>query len=266
MREFDRDPVARTSLLWLFPLVGGLLPFAATIAAFALYNTLFTGHVCNPFVDGCVSISRTARYGVANHLFRVLMLPAAALQALTWVLCSYWLSDIGAVRDRALRILPWLGVASALLLGVYATLLGTGGQPYSLARRYGIPTYFVGTYLCMVITATIFRRLVGPTSTTVPARLQRLLFLLALFMTGAGLVQIGVRPYIVEKSLRGRLTNVLEWNTGLAFTVFFTVLAYLWYHTRFSVQPATDGRRTLAAGSAGGEPAGELLQVRRRTQ
>ncbi len=34
---------------------------------------------CNPFVDGCVSISRAARHGLPIHIFRALLLPAAAL-------------------------------------------------------------------------------------------------------------------------------------------------------------------------------------------
>jgi len=38
---------------------------------------------CNPYLEGCVSISRAARHGLPNHLFKALVLPAAALQGVT---------------------------------------------------------------------------------------------------------------------------------------------------------------------------------------
>ncbi|MGH7391273.1 MAG: hypothetical protein ACREM3_17715 [Candidatus Rokuibacteriota bacterium] len=266
MQEFDREPGRRARVLWVVPLVAGLLPMAAAFTALWAFSTLGRGPVCNPFIEGCVSISRTARYGLAHYLFLVFILPAAAMQGLTWVLCRSWLNDIGAVRDGALRLLPWLGVAAALFLAVYPPLLGTPGQPYDLVRVYGIPIYFGGTYLCMVITSKKVRRAVGPAATRLSGRLQRLLILLAVFLTGAGLVQIGVRPFVDTKDARDRLTNVLEWHSCLAFSLFFLVLAGLWYHTRVSAQPAKRGQRARAAGSAGGEPAGALLGIGRRTQ
>ena len=60
---------------------------------------------CNPFVDGCVSISRAARRELPNHMFCVLMLPAGGLQEWCWVPCSAWLRALGVAPTRKLRAL-----------------------------------------------------------------------------------------------------------------------------------------------------------------
>ena len=115
---------------WPLPLLAGLLPLVATVVAYTLSVRLGLVEACNPFIDGCVSISRAARHGLPNHLFRALLLPAAALQALCWLLCGAWLRTLGAAPTRTLRALPWIGPAAAVFLVLYGTFLGTeGAQP-----------------------------------------------------------------------------------------------------------------------------------------
>jgi hypothetical protein len=67
---------------------------------------------CNPFFEGCVSISRAGRHDLPNILFRGLLLPAAVLQSMCWLLCPGWLRTLGAAPDRWQRALPALGVAA----------------------------------------------------------------------------------------------------------------------------------------------------------
>jgi len=78
--------------LWPLALVAGLLPAVAALLALALALQAGLVPACNPFVDGCVSISRAARHGLPNHVFRALVLPAAVLQALAWLLQARALS------------------------------------------------------------------------------------------------------------------------------------------------------------------------------
>ena len=62
--------------LWPLPLLLTLLFVVAAHAAYLL--SIEGGHVpaCIPYLDGCVSISRAARHGWGNHLFRLLVIPA----------------------------------------------------------------------------------------------------------------------------------------------------------------------------------------------
>jgi hypothetical protein len=207
-----------------------VLPVTAALGALWLFVVLTAGPACNPLVEGCVSISRAARHGIANHVFRLLILPAAALQGLTWMLCAVWLGRLGSVPDRALRLLPWAGVVATGCLVLYVLLLGTHGKPYDWARVYGVPVYFGGTYVCMMITLSRYVGLVR--WGTMAAPWSPLLLVPALFATAAGLVQVFVRPFLDGKAARNQLTNMLEWNAGLCFSLFFLGLAWVWYRTR----------------------------------
>ena len=108
--------MSRTTItLWACPLAIALVMGVAVHLAWWL--SLQGGHVeaCNPYWDGCTSISRAARHGLGNHLFRLLMLPCAVLVAIHWWLASRWLE----ARGMPSRTLAGLGLACALALGVY---------------------------------------------------------------------------------------------------------------------------------------------------
>jgi hypothetical protein len=197
---------------------------------------------CNPFLDGCVSISRAARYDLPNHIYRALMLPAAALQGLTWMLCAAWLKGMGAEARWQLRALPWLGVLAGVFLVFYGTFLGTEGQAYRWMRHYGVIFYFGFTYLCMVIASGALRRLARAGLTTPPARLDRLLPGLCAITLAVGLTQAFASQFLHSEDLKNRLENILEWYAALSFTLFFLALAWLWWHARFNAQLASSKR------------------------
>ena len=220
------------SSLWPLPLIGGLLPAIAAVAALWLSFALDLIPPCNPFLDGCVSISRAARHDLPNHVFRALVLPAAVLQALTWMLCAAWLKGLQADTRGWLRALPWLGVLAGAFLVLYGTFLGTEGQAYRWMRRYGVIFYFGFTYLCMLIASGALWRLSRSGIAALPAQLDRWLMALCAITLLIGLVQVFAPPLLGSADLKNRLENVLEWYAALAFTLFFLALAWLWRHAR----------------------------------
>ncbi|HYA46588.1 MAG TPA: hypothetical protein VEF92_03455 [Burkholderiales bacterium] len=228
--------------LWAIPLVAGLLPAVAALVAFYLSVRLALVPACNPLIDGCVSISRAARHDLANHIFRALVLPAAALQGLTWMLCAGWLKGLGTSPDRPLRALPWLGLLAALFLVLYATFLGTEGEVYRWMRRYGIWFYFGFTYFCMVISAGHLSRLARAGSISLPMRFDRVLVGLCVALLGLGLASAFSPLYLPEEPAHDRVGNALEWNAALIFTLFFLALAWLWRTTGFGARLTTEPR------------------------
>jgi hypothetical protein len=228
----DRDE-ARGWTLWPLPLLAGLVPAIAALAALGLSIALDIIPPCNPFYDGCVSISRAARHDLPNHVFRALVLPAAVLQALTWMLCATWLRQAGSSASATLRALPALGVPAGMFLVLYGTFLGTEGEAYRWMRRYGVIFYFGFTFLCMLITSGALWRLARAGSVTVPGRLDRLLVALCAITLLVGLAQPFVPPLLDSPDLKNRLENILEWYAALFFTLFFVALAWLWRHARY---------------------------------
>jgi xanthosine utilization system XapX-like protein len=217
---------------WILPLVAGLLPPVASLAAFGISVSQDLIPACNPFVDGCVSVSRAARHGLANQVFRALVLPAAALQGLTWWLCATWLRRLGAT-GRSLEWLRWLGIAAAAFLVLYAIFLGTEGDAYRWMRRYGIVGYFGGTFLCMLVTGGHLRRL-SAAGLRIPARLEVALLALLGIILLMGLANVFVPPFVGDDGFKNRLENVLEWHAGILYAIYFAVLAWLWRRKAFS--------------------------------
>ena len=212
----------------------------AALVALHLSARLELIPACNPFIEGCVSISRAARHDLSNHIFRALVLPAAALQGLTWMLCTGWLKDLGASPDRPLRALLWLGLLAALFLVLYGTFLGTEGEVYRWMRRYGVWLYFGFTGICMMISAGHLFRLARLGSISPPMRFDRVLLGLSVVLLALGLASAFSPLYVPDEQSRDRVGNALEWNAALIFTLFFLSLAWLWRATGFSARLTTE--------------------------
>ncbi len=217
--------------LWPLAALAGLLPLVATLLAWGLSVRLELVPACNPFIDGCTSISRAARHDLPNHLFRALMLPAATLQGLVWLLAALWLRQAIGPRPGLLAMAA-LGGTAAVALVLYATFLGTEGATYRLLRQYGTVAYFGFTCLCMLLLGqgvqALARQGAGP---ALPTALVRAHVLLA-----CTLVLLGVANAIVAATLsaewKGRIENVTEWWGALIFVLCFWALAAMWWRGR----------------------------------
>jgi hypothetical protein len=223
--------------LWPLAVLAGLLPLVATLLAWALSVRLELVPGCNPFWDGCTSISRAARHGLPNHLFQLLMLPAATLQGVVWLLAAHWL-----VREQGpragLRILAVLGVVAAAALVLYATFLGTEGRTYRLLRQYGTVMYFGFTCICMLLLGAALQRLRAAR----PVRLSRWLVhahvTMACTLVGLGVVNAMVAALMPETA-KDRAENVTEWWGALLFVLGFWALAVVWWRLRLRLRLST---------------------------
>lgn len=224
---------ARIRSLWPLPLVAGLLPVIASVAAFWISVAQEYITACNPLVEGCVSISRAARHGLGNQVFRALILPAATLQAITWLLANHWLTSLGA-GGRSMKWLAVLGVFAGVFLVLYASFLGSEGDAYRWLRRYGVIVYFGFTYMSMLIVAARLHHLVAHVGLHLPVRLDIALLLLLAAILLMGLFNYFARPMLADASARDRIENLLEWYSGLGFTVYFLALAWVWRRTGFN--------------------------------
>lgn len=229
-------PGTQSSLaLWPLALLAGLLPLVAALSAMALSMYQGLVPVCNPFIEGCVSVSRAARSGLPNLIFQLLMVPAATLQALVWVLASRWLSPLHQPVSRGVRLLVPLGLAAAIALVLYATFLGTEGQAYRWLRRYGTVIYFGATCLCLL--------LLGRALLAVSPGLVRVLSLWqarSLVAMAVALPLLGVGNAIVaalfDEALKTQVENVTEWWGSLCFVLGFFLIAALWHRAGLALQ------------------------------
>jgi hypothetical protein len=232
---------ARGLPLWPLPLLAGLLPIVATLLALQLSIRLELVPACNPFIEGCISVSRAARHGLPNHLFKALVLPAAALQALTWLLCEAWLAGLfgSSTRSRWLRHLAWIGITAAVFLVLYTAFLGTEGRIYRWLRQYGTVVYFGFTCVAMLITSDAVVRLGRRHSALARGRFDLALPALGGALLAAGLVNTFVAPFF-DAEIEDRIENATEWWGAATLSLVFLVLAWLWRQTGYSAELKID--------------------------
>jgi nitrate reductase gamma subunit len=108
-------------------------------------------------------------------------------------------------------------------------------------RRYGIVGYFGGTFLCMLVTGGQLRRLAIGGTLRLSARMDLVLLSFLGILLLMGLANVFVPQFVGDDAFRNRLENVLEWNAGILYSVFFAVLAWLWGRTKF--RAGHDGAR-----------------------
>lgn len=206
--------------LWLLPLAVAVVPLLVTHAA--LWLSIQDGYVprCIPYLEGCTSISRSARHGTANVLFQWVMVPMAAVHLANWWQAGRWLRAHHP-DPRAGRSLRLLGLMAALALAVYVLALGSEGALYRWMRRFGIILYFGGTYLAQLVFAHRLSQL-GPRAP--PTGMQAL----SIALLAMGLVSTVISNAVADPLFKDAMENLLEWQLALLMTAWFLLQARVW--------------------------------------
>lgn len=206
--------------MWPLALACAILPVLAVHLAWWL--SIVDGHIpfCVPYLEGCTSISRAARHGLGNHVFRAIMLPTAMLQILLWLSVRQWLAARHP-KARAGSSLPVLGLVAGVFLILYGTFLGTEGDIYRLLRRYGVVMYFAATFVAQLVLQRALRELPAHPS-------RRGMLGVCVGMLALGFISTAVTAVVVDPGLKDRWENVLEWNLGVLLTLWFALLAWRW--------------------------------------
>ncbi|MGQ0587061.1 MAG: hypothetical protein ACT4PK_07650 [Gammaproteobacteria bacterium] len=206
-RRLRLDAVA-----WL----AALLPLVAGHGAYLISASQDLVPWCLPHLEGCTSVSRAARTGEANLLFKALMLPYSMLLPLFWWLVAGWLGEVAPQRRRTRLVLFPLGLVAGLATAVYTAALGVDGELYQWMRRYGINLSFAFTVLAELLVAAAIAR-----EPRVPEALRRLMVALCGAMLVLGLASIPLQ-YLV--GTRGPALNAIEWTYAVLMLVFYPLI------------------------------------------
>ena len=214
------------ALTWLGLLLA-LWPILIVHLAYLISIEQGSVPACNPYWDGCTSISRAGRYGWANHVFRGALMPYTALLAAAWWVSQRWLKALGDRGSTGMLAFGWLG---ALFMILYLTFLGTEGATYELMRRYGINVYFGGTYIAQVL---LLRRLLAVGRTrpgALPPWLLPATSLAALGVLASGAAFLVVK-YVLARDM-DRPEDALEWVVALLMQLFLLAIVLGWRDSR----------------------------------
>ena len=191
---------------------------------------------CIPHIQGCTSISRAAREGIANPVFRATMLTWALMLVGFWWLNAGWLVR----RHGAHRQVRWsLGfvIVSLLTLTGYAWFVGGESGLALWFRRYGGVLFFS----CFAV-AQFFVLVVVHRDQGYPLRLRRLFVYCcaALLVLGWGSIPGG---HLAQDGYR--VVSAIEWSFALLMIFTLLLNGRLWQIDQFSLHDAHLGWRRL---------------------
>ncbi len=211
-------------------LAAAVIPTVAILAAFYLSAQAGNVPFCNPFIDGCASISATGRQPPGALVFRAAQLPYAAVLALLWILAAEWVMQVAAPAERIRRWILVTGLVGAAALIVYVTFLGTKTPVYAFMRRFGIYFYFLGTVLAQLLVALrVYRaepawRLGG---------IARWMLACALFPFALGIINLVLKSILADPDPP---ENAIEWIASLSMQAWFLGLYLAWRRTDYRVR------------------------------
>ena len=221
----------------LFPLawLAALLPLV-TINITYLISASY-GHVdwCVPYIHSCTSISATGRAPPAYFVFKGLMIPAAVILMLYWLLSVAWLKELGCRRNIWLVAVLGCGAAAGAGLIFYSLVLGWIGDIYRLQRHAGVSAFFGFSFFAQLLITWLVAQ--EPAAAQQLRRqlgwLRRIATLI--FVLGIASVLIGY----ISPALYKRTDDAIAWNFTLLLCLHVLVSAEMWRHSGWSLRFGT---------------------------
>ena len=182
-----------------------LLPFLAIHLSLILsiQNDFLTS--CNPYIDGCYSISRAARQPYSVIIFKFLMIISAGFLFFLWQRIFNKEKNKGPIL---------IGKIGSLFLVIYVIALGNDGFVYEFMRRIGVFIFYIFTltsqwiFTFQSIKRTKFSNNINLLKFT--SFSQILLFILA-------------TPFFLIIKNDGSIENIFEWWITLFITIWFFI-------------------------------------------
>ena len=187
-------------------LLVSIIPFIAIHLSFILSVQNEYLSLCNPYIDGCYSISRVARQPSSIIIFKVLMLVSALSLFFLWP---------RLFKPKHNKTLILIGRIGSLFLIAYIVALGEEGFLYELMRRFGVFIFYVFTLISQwffTFNAEIRkgRFFVNNFFINIIVYIQFLTFLVAI-------------PFFLFIKNYGFIENIIEWWITLLITLWFFI-------------------------------------------
>ena len=187
-------------------LLVSIIPFIAIHLSFILSVQNEYLSLCNPYIDGCYSISRVARQPSSIIIFKVLMLISALFLFFLWP---------KLFKPNYNKMLILIGRLGSLFLIAYIVALGEEGFFYEIMRRFGVFIFYIFTLISQwVFTFStqmrIRRFFLKNFLINIIVFLQFLAFLLAI-------------PFFLFVNNYGYIENIIEWWITLLITLWFFI-------------------------------------------
>tara|TARA_B100000242_G_scaffold283538_1_gene245906 strand:- start:50 stop:667 length:618 start_codon:yes stop_codon:yes gene_type:complete len=183
-----------------------ILPFVAI--HLSLFLSFQDGFLisCNPYIEGCYSISKVARQPSSIIIFKVTLSISAFLLFFIWE---------KIFKNDLYKNHIFLGKLGSISLIIYILALGNDGLLYEFMRKFGVFIFYMNTlYLQWIYTFAQTKLLVLSTYRVfflkILAYLQIMIFIFSL-------------PFFLIIKNDGYIENIIEWWVSLTITIWFFI-------------------------------------------
>lgn len=183
-----------------------LVPFSTIWCSY--FISAYTEYVewCIPVIDGCTSLSKVGRHGIAFYLYKALIIPS------TFLIMVFWIYVHREIYHN--KYMLAMSIIACVFLVIYLCALGFDGGVYRFMRRIGVFVFFIG--MPIVQTWLILASREHITGWPKPV-LYVVIYAYLIILIG----------YLYVRSLHNReLENVMEWLTSLLIFSFFSLFGY----------------------------------------
>ena len=207
--------------LWYLPLSIGLLAiFSGNLTFLLSVNEGFI-EICFPYFDGCSSISKAGRKGLAANFFKLTIIPVMTLLSVYWVITYNLIRNTYGINKIQGKIMLLFGIIGSFFGIIYTSFLGSEGDIYQLLRRFGIYFFFLGTYLGQILETNLIGNIEETKLSFYPKIMRLIVFLIGSII----LISIPIYGFIDEDDW---LENILEWNITLLIFLYFILSSLFW--------------------------------------
>ena len=220
-------------MLRLLPLVTGLVPIIAVFTSYWIAANTGNVPTCNPFIDGCTSVSATGRYPPASYLFKGAMLPQSIILSCYWLFNVAWLRALTVSAGQVPRntyLVGTFGVTGSLFLILYVTFLGSQEPFYEFMRRYGVYMYFLLNVLAQIVLATKVLPVAKTLGLSRLVTLTKVQLVLAWFPFALGALNLVLKATLEDA---GPAESRIEWIFAMQMQIYFIVSYFSWKETGF---------------------------------
>ena len=224
----DKIAKVKSISIWVF-----IIPFVALNACLILitqFHELFPNkvniiHNTIPYIDGQVSISRTARVFPTYLIFK----PAMFLTS--YLLIKYWLYTKEIIvffnkNHKNIKYILFFGIGSAILLTLHSIFLGIkfDYDAYKFFRRFVLIGFIIFEIIAQILLVKTLYKMKDRISEIINKRILNLKIALVSILT---IVALASLPFLISSG-HAHFKHALEWNFFAGVISFYLLTFFLW--------------------------------------
>jgi hypothetical protein len=207
----------------------GLFIIPSVTIILCLITTIYLNilDLCNPFINGCYSISRVGRSYPAVLLFKPMMIITIILM-IAYFFEHYRIFKKFLLNKIFLNLILLSGLVSSFSLLVYIIFLGVeGSEIWRFMRRGGIFIYIISLIISQFLIILTYLKIKNGYQIIISSKIININFYYNVLLITFGIIIIPLID-IFSLTTSWYVKNIVQWNYFLLMNLFFFNTYFIW--------------------------------------